>query len=229
MGYFAVSIAVGLAWAQNQLPPISGAIFSATNLSSTGQFADLSIMAAHGGFAELALTTVLVNLRYLLMGTSLSQLLTATNARPVGTLKRLIISYGITDEIYAVNISRPRITFAHYFGSTLLPILGWTAGTLVGAIGGGVLPESLRSASGVLLYAMFIAIVVPPFKASRQVKIVSAIAAALSFGMWAAPVLSELSSGWRIIIATVLAAGIGATAFPREEHAAPASVEGAAQ
>lgn len=226
LGYFAVSIAIGMYWAQGKLPPLSSAVFSLTSVSSTGQFAGITIIAARGGLVELAVTTALVNLRYLLMSTSLSQRLTSTNPRPVGSLKRMVMALGVTDEIYAINIGRAHVGFAHYLGSMILPIVGWVSGTLVGAYVGEALPKAVENAAGILLYAMFIAIVMPPFKQSSQVKMVVAIAAGTSVGLAFAPVVSQLSSGWRIIIATLVAAGIGATFFPHRETAAGPQLSG---
>ncbi len=226
LGYFAVSIAIGMYWAQGKLPPLSSAVFSLTSISSTGQFAGITIIAARGGLVELAVTTALVNLRYLLMSTSLSQRLTSTNPRPVGSLKRMVMALGVTDEIYAINIGRTQVGFAHYLGSMILPIVGWVSGTLVGAYVGEALPKAVENAAGILLYAMFIAIVMPPFKQSSQVKMVVAIAAGTSVGLAFAPVVSQLSSGWRIIIATLVAAGLGATFFPHRETAADPELSG---
>jgi len=226
LGYFAVSIAIGMYWAQGKLPPLSSAVFSLTNMSSTGQFAGTTIIAAQGGLVELAVTTALVNLRYLLMSTSLSQRLTSTNPRPVGSLKRMVMALGVTDEIYAINIGRTHVGFAHYLGSMILPILGWVSGTLVGAFVGEALPKAVENAAGILLYAMFIAIVMPPFKQSSQVKIVVAIAAGTSVALAFAPVVSQLSPGWHIIIATLVAAGLGATFFPHQEPATGPELSG---
>ena len=213
LGYFAVSLAIGLYWAQGQLPPLSSAIFSATSMSSTSQFAGITIIAARGGLVELAATTLIVNLRYLLMSVSLAQRLPAK----VSTGTRLLMALGVTDEIYALNISRTPITAAYFLGSMVLPILGWTGGTLTGAYVGEVIPLSVQSAAGILLYAMFIAIVVPPARKSGDVRVVMAIAAAASIALAFLPGLRELEVGWRIIIATCVAAAIGASIRPVSE------------
>lgn len=210
LGYFAVSLAVGLYWAQAGFTPLASIIFSATSFSSTGEFASISIMAARGGLIELALTAALVNLRYLLMSASLSQRL----PKSAGTGARLAIALGVTDEIYAINIGRKNLTVAHYLGSIVLPISGWSAGTFIGALAGDALPASLKAAAGILLYAMFVAIVVPPIMGSSRVAIVAAIAGGVSVVLAYAPVVNLLAFGWRVIIATLLAAGIGATFFP---------------
>ena len=211
LGYFAVALAVGLFWMQGGFSPLASWLFSALNMSSTGEFAALKIMAARGGFFELALTTALVNLRYILMSTSLAQRLPAGT----GTGTRLGLAFGVTDEIYAVNIGRPRLTPAHYFGSMVLPILGWSTGTLVGALAGTFIPDSLQAAAGILLYAMFVAVVVPPIMGSSKVAAVAGIAAGISVLLAYAPVTAGLAFGWRVIVATVAAAALGATFFPQ--------------
>jgi len=80
------------------------------------------------------------------------------------------------------------------------------------------LPASLQSAMGVLLYAMFVAIVVPPARASGPVFAVVAIAATVSMLLAGLP---GLAAGWRLILATCVAAGVGATLFPVVDAAPP--------
>lgn len=210
LGYFVISFAFGLYWAQGGLPPVASAVVSATNLSSSGQFAGLNVFLAGGAAVELALTTVLVNLRYVLMSFSLGQRLDPS----IGTLRRLAIGYGITDEIYALAMTRPVVRFRFFLGLTVLPVLGWTGGTLAGALVGDVLPASVQSAAGILLYAMFIAIVLPPSRSSTAVQAVIATAAAA--GVLLAVVAPGLAPGWRIIVAAVAASAVGATFFPAE-------------
>ena len=217
MGYFAVAIAIGIYWSQGKLPPLGSVIYSATTFSSTGQYAGIALLIAQAGLAELAATTALINLRYSLMSLSLSQKLSATSPRPVGTWKRLVMAAGVTDEIYAVNITRPQLTFAHFFASMIPPLLGWTAGTLTGVYVGRGLPPAILSATGILIFALFVAIVMPAFKASVRVRLVVAISVGVSLALAFVPAFAGLSTGWRIIIATLIAAGVGATFFPETE------------
>ena len=196
MGYFAVAIAIGIYWSQGKLPPLGSVIYSATTFSSTGQYAGIALLIAQAGLAELAATTALINLRYSLMSLSLSQKLSATSPRPVGTWKRLVMAAGVTDEIYAVNITRPQLTFAHFFASMIPPLLGWTAGTLTGVYVGRGLPPAILSA---------------------RVRLVVAISVGVSLALAFVPAFAGLSTGWRIIIATLIAAGVGATFFPETE------------
>ncbi len=220
LGYFTISIAFGLSCVKAGLTPLVATVISFTNLSSSGQFAGVNIATELGSLAEIALTVLLINLRYLLMSVSLSQRLPAG----VGTSSRLLMGYGVTDEIYAVAMKRPVVTARYYVGLMILPVAGWTLGTLVGALLGEVLPESLQSAAGVLLYAMFVAIVVPPARASAKVAAVVAIAGTVSVALAVLPF--GLASGWRLIIAACVAAGAGATLFPVGEAAEAADSTG---
>ncbi|SDB80771.1 Predicted branched-chain amino acid permease (azaleucine resistance) [Raineyella antarctica] len=210
LGYFTISIAFGLYCARGGVGPWSAATMALTNLSSSGQFGGLSVILAGGALVQLAVTVALVNLRYLLMSFSLSQRL----APGTGVLRRLVMAYGVTDEIYAVAMSRPQVGFRYFTGLMSLPVIGWTGGTLTGTLVGSALPASLHSAMGVLLYAMFVAIVVPVAKGSRAVRVVVLVAGVVSSLLALVPGVRELEIGWRIIIATVVAAAFGAALFP---------------
>lgn len=209
LGYFVISFAFGLYWAQGGLPPVASAVMSATNLSSSGQFAGLNVILAGGAALELALTTILVNLRYVLMSFSLGQRLDPS----IGTLQRLAIGYGITDEVFALAMTRPVVRFRFFLGLMAAPVLGWTGGSLAGALVGDILPASVQSAAGILLYAMFIAIVLPPARGATAVQAVVATAAIVGLLLGLA---DGLAPGWRIILAAVTASAVGATIFPVE-------------
>jgi len=219
LGYFTISIAFGLSCVRGGLTPLVATIISFTNLSSSGQFAGVTVALQVGSLAEIALTVLLINARYVLMSFSLSQRL----APGIGTRARLVMGYGVTDEIYALAMNRRVVTAPYYLGLMSLPVLGWTAGTTVGTLLGEVLPASLQSASGVLLYAMFVAIVVPPARGSARDRDVVLVAAVVSVVLAVLPL--HLAAGWRLIVATCVAAGLGASLLPvpgaAEEEARP--------
>lgn len=222
LGYFTISIAFGLYCAQGGIGPWTATVMAFTNLSSSGQFGGLNVILAGGALAQLGITVALVNLRYVLMSFSLSQRL----APGTGVLRRVVMAYGVTDEIYALAMAQPVVGFGYFLGLMVLPVLGWSGGTLTGALVGSVLPASLHSAMGVLLYAMFVAIVVPPAKASRAVRGVVLVAAVTSSLLVLVPGVRELQLGWRIIIATLGAAALGASLFPVPATLVTAEAEG---
>jgi len=185
-----------------------------TNLTSAGQFAGIQIMQAAGTLVEMILATFFINLRYSLMAISLSQKVTPS----FGTLQRIFLSMGITDEIYALAMSqKERISPTYYFGLTVLPYIGWSLGTLTGSVAGQILPTVLTNSLGVALYGMFIAIVVPKVKQHRPTLIAVAIAIAISLLFHYAPVLSNVTPGFVIIICAITASLFAAKFFPIEE------------
>ena len=218
MGYFSVSFGFGAMAVAQGIRALDATLISATNLTSAGQFAGLSLICAHSSLFEMALTQLVINLRYALMSLSLSQKLPRTVRLP----GRLGISYFITDEIFAVAASQPGEVGGRYFsGLAIMPYLGWTLGTLCGAVASGLLPDSVRSAFGIALYGMFLAIVIPVARKSRAVLGVVCLAVALSCAMRFVPLLNSISSGFAIILCTVIAAGLGAVLAPvpdREEE-----------
>ena len=213
VGYFSVSFTFGMMAVQSGISPFHAVLISLLNLTSAGQFAGLTVIVSNASLMEMALTQLVVNIRYALMSVSLSQKLDDS----VKMRSRLLIAYGNTDEIFAVASSKPGTVGAKYlYGLILLPVLGWVGGTLAGAVASTLLPGTVISALGVALYGMFIAIVVPPAKEHKEVRTVVLIALLLSCAFYL-PVLRQVSSGFMIIICTVAAAAVGAVLFPLKE------------
>lgn len=215
LGYFPVSFTFGFLTVAGGLPWWIGVFISLTNLTSAGQFAGLNLILAGAGYVEVAMTTLIINLRYMLMSLSLSQ--SIEPAVPVW--QRLIFAFGITDETFVVaSMEKKPVKAAFMFGLILLPVIGWNIGTLAGACVSGTLPEALQNAMGIAIYAMFIAIIIPPARQSRRILNIIIIAVAVMCILRYVPALSFISSGFRVIIATVTAAGIGAFLYPKEEE-----------
>lgn len=206
LGYLSVSIGIGIAAAGGGLHVITALLISMTNLTSAGQAAGISLIAAGGSFLEMALVQLVINLRYALMGISLSQRLDADFT----TGKRMFLGAFITDEIYAVASSKNTINPRYMYGLAIVPYIGWAAGTFLGASAGTVLPVSVTTALGMALYGMFIAIVIPAIKKSREVTLAVGIAAFLSTVFRIAPFFSFISYGFSVILASVIAAAVTA-------------------
>ena len=214
LGYFSVSMAFGLTAVLSGVPIWAAVVISLTNLTSAGQFAGMNLIAAQGALVEIGLTTLIINIRYFLMSISLSQ-----KVEQKMTMKeRLAVSFGITDEIFAVSMQRDHdITSAYMAGLIITPVLGWTLGTLVGAVATSFMPAALSNALGIALYGMFIAVIVPPAKEQKNVLVAVVLAIAASVACKYFPVLKNLSGGWTIILITVVVCIIAAWLFPVEE------------
>lgn len=216
IGYFSVSFTFGIAAVASGLDWWQALVVSVMNVTSAGQFAGITIMSAAGSYIEMAISQFIINLRYALMSISLSQKVT----REFNTPKKMLLGFCVTDEIFAVSMSREGEVSSKYFaGLIVLPILGWHLGTVSGAILGDVLPNNIVSALGLAIYGMFIAIVVPVTKKNRNVLLIVLLAVVLSFCLYYLPGLNQISSGFAIIICAVIASAIGAWLFPVKEEA----------
>ena len=214
MGYFSVSMAFGLTAVMSGIPIGAAVMISLTNLTSAGQFAGMSILGAGGSLLEIGVTTLIINLRYFLMSISLSQKV----EQKMSIKERLGVSFGITDEIFAVSMQRDHeVTSAYMAGLIITPVLGWTSGTFVGAAATSFMPDILSNALGIALYGMFIAVIVPPAREQKNVLFAVALAIAASVVCKYIPVIKNLSGGWTIILITMVVCVIAASLFPVEE------------
>lgn len=214
LGYFSVSFAFGISAMAAGVPVWGAALISMTNVTSAGQFAGLGLIAAGAPLAEQALTQLVINLRYALMSLSLSQKL----APGIGVLERLLMAFLNTDEVFAVASAQEGAVGRKYFyGLMIAPYLGWSIGTVFGAAAGSILPEAARSALGIAIYGMFLAIIVPPAKKLPAVRQVLGMAILFSCLIAWTPLSGMMGSGFAIILSTLAAAGVGAWLFPREE------------
>ena len=215
MGYFSVSFGFGAMAVAQGIKALKAALISITNLTSAGQFAGLTLIVASATLWEMVLTQLVINSRYALMSLALSQRM----GERIGLFPRLFIAFFNTDEIFALAMARREpLTVPFLLGLGTLPIIGWSLGTLCGALAGSILPQAIRTALGVMLYGMFIAIVVPPARTDR--KILGAVVLALVFSCLFAwmPGLKTVSPGISIVVCTVAAAGILAWRHPVQEE-----------
>lgn len=214
IGYLSVSFAFGIMAVQCGLSPLEALLISMTNLTSAGQLAGAPIIAAGGSFVELAMTQLIINSRYALMSVSLSQKLD----KRVTLLDRFIIAFGNTDEIFAVSTGKEGSVGRRYFyGLMLTPWIGWSSGTIFGALAGSALPTIVTSSLGVAIYAMLIAIVVPKAKEDKPTALCVLVSIALSCSFKYLPFLADFSAkygGFVIVICAVVASLVFALACP---------------
>ena len=211
LGYFSVSFGFGAMASAQGIRVLDAALISMSNLTSAGQFAGLTLIVAAATLWEMVLTQLVINSRYALMSLALSQRM----GERIGVLPRLLIAFFNTDEIFALAMARAEaLTLPFMLGLGTLPFLGWTGGTLFGALAGSALPVNIRAALGVMLYGMFIAIVVPPAREEKPVLVAVILALVFSCLFTWLPQLRGVSAGISIVICTVGAAAICAWLFP---------------
>lgn len=215
LGYLSVSFGFGVAAATGGLSPLVAIIISLTNMTSAGQVAGVGVIMAMGGLVEMALTQLTINLRYSLMSISLSQKLDAS----FHLLHRAVCGFGMTDEVFAVASSKKGSIGPQYmYGLILLPYLSWSLGTALGALAGSLLPDSLKSALGIAIFGMFVAIVLPDAKKSFGVALTSLISAAISCALYYIPIFSSIGSGFSIIICALAASALVAAWYPIKDE-----------
>lgn len=211
LGYLSVSFGFAI-WAVKQgIPGLVLVVLSGTNLTSAGQVAGVTVMAAGGLLIELALTEFIINLRYALMSVTLTQKLHPEFSLP----KRMIAAFFVTDEIFAVSSTRKGLlTFPYMMGLGCLPWIGWTVGTALGAFAGELLPAALSAALGIAIYGMFMAIIVPPALEERGVLLAVFAAIGLGLILRYVPLFSFLSEGFVIILSAIFGASLAALVKP---------------
>ncbi|MBO5093161.1 MAG: AzlC family ABC transporter permease [Lachnospiraceae bacterium] len=214
LGYFAVAFALGIAAKKAGMSAAQAGAMSALMLASAGQYAAITVIASGGGYIQMAVTTLIVNLRYLLMSCALSQKV----APGMKMRHRFLMSYPVTDEIFGIAMSvEGRLNPFYNYGAAAVAAPGWTAGAFLGAAAGAILPQRVENALSVALYGMFLAIIIPASRKNKVVAGIVAVSMLCSFLFTRLPVLREISSGMQIILLTVVIAGAAAYFFPVRE------------
>ena len=222
LGYLAVSFSLGIAAKTIGLTPFQGFLASLTTIASAGQYAGWTVIAENAPYIEMMFATLVASARYFLMSVALSQRFSPYTRMP----HRILVGYAITDELFGIAIARPGYINPYYtYGAMVTSIPFWAVGTALGIIMGQILPLQVVSALSVSLYAMFLAIIVPP---ARKDKIVAGLVTAsfvLSYAAAKLPFLAGISSGTRIIILTLVISVFAAVVFPlkAEKKQDPAS------
>lgn len=214
LGYLSVSITFGIMAISAGLHWWQALLISMLTLTSAGQVASLSVIINPGRYLELLISQSTINVRYCFMSIALSQ---KTDSKFKGIYKWLL-GFFITDEIFAVAMTQKKVSRSFFLGLGVLPYVGWAFGTFVGAILGGILPESVMLALGLAIYGMFIAIIVPPMKEDKTIIVAVILSILFSCSFYYLPYLNQIPTGITISICAVVAALICAFLFPIKEE-----------
>ncbi len=215
LGYFVVSITIGIAARKAALSPLQATVMSFTNNTSAGQFASFALIASGAPYLEMVISQAVINLRYCLMSCALSQKLDSG----LPFYHRLCLAFGITDEIFGLSVSqRGKLDPWYTYGVMSVAVPGWSLGTLTGILSTGVLPQTFLNAMSMALYGMFIAIFMPAARERKILLPIIFLSMVLSAGFQLLPLFDFISSGMKIIILT-LAISLGAAVlFPVSEE-----------
>lgn len=205
LGYLSVSFTFGIMAVSYGLYWWQAMLISMTTVTSAGQFAGIGTMLLPGRYLEMLVSQLTINIRYSFMSVALSQK-TAPQFRGI---YRWILGFMMTDEIFAVASTEDSITRSYFAGLSTIPYLGWTFGTLIGALLGNVLPAQAMSALSLAIYGMFVAIVIPGMKKETSICLVVFLAIIFSCIFRYLPGFNQISQGFSISISAILAAGAG--------------------
>ena len=211
LGYFAVAFSLGITAKSIGLRPITCMITSILCHASAGEYAVYTVIGENAAYIEMAVMVLVANARYLLMSAAMSQRMDSS----LSFLHRLVMGFGITDELFGISIARPGTLNPNYmYGGMLISIPMWAAGSAIGCFSGGVLPDRIVSALSVALFGMFLAIIIPPARKNRLIGAIIAVCFALSFIFSKLSALSGISGGTKTIILTVVISAIASILFP---------------
>ena len=215
LGYLAVSFSLGIAAKNAGLSAFQSFLASLFCNASAGEYSGFTVIAANATYVEMFIVTLVANARYLLMSCALSQKIPSDTP----LLHRLIIGYDVTDEIFGISIAVPgKLNPFYTFGAIAIAVPGWSIGTYLGVVMGNILPANIVSALSVGLYGMFIAIIIPPARKSKIIAGIVAVSMAASFAFAKLPLVSNISSGVRTILLTVVISALAAYFFPVKEE-----------
>ncbi|MBR4083981.1 MAG: AzlC family ABC transporter permease [Lachnospiraceae bacterium] len=213
LGYLAVSFSLGIAAKTAGLTPMQGFVVSLLCMASAGEYVGFLSIAASAAYMEIAIATLIANARYLLMSTALSQRMESK----LSIKHRLLMAFGITDELFGIAIARPGHLNPYYsYGAFITSAFPWALGTSLGIIAGNMLPARLVSAFSVALYGMFLAVIIPPAKKDKIIAGLIIVCFGASYTATLIPWLKDRTDGTRTIILTIVIASLAAILFPRE-------------
>lgn len=214
-GYLAVSFSLGIAARKVGLTPLQGFLASFLTNASAGEYAAWTVIGEAAPYIEMFFAILIANARYFLMACALSQ-----RFSPDTKLRhRLLVGFDLTDEIFGITIARPGYLNPFYsYGAMTVALPSWAIGTALGIVIGNILPVRAVSALSVSLYAMFLAIIMPPAKKDKVIAVLIAICFAASYAFARLPMFAFMSSGTRTIILTVVIAGVASVLFPVKEE-----------
>ncbi len=214
LGYLAVAFTLGIQAKKIGITAVQSAIMSFGLHASAGEYIFISLFGAATGILVMVLMEMVANARYLLMSCSLSQKI----PEDTPLWKRLIMGYFITDEIFGAAIAvKGKLNPYYIFGMATVASPGWVIGTALGVVLGNALPNNVISALSVGLFGMFIACIIPEGKKNKIVAIVIIISFVASYLASIIPVVKNIDSGIKIIVLTVVIAGIFAVVKPVKE------------
>lgn len=152
--------------------------------AGASQFIAVEMIKEKAWLAAILITTLVVNMRHILMSLSLKPFLNR-----YGLLQRLAVSFGLVDEMYAVSsiyfTEKKKGFISFMFASAALMYIGWAGSSLLGYILGKQIDDPLKWGLDFAMPATFIGILIPQLKSKTIICAAAASAAgSVAFKVW---------------------------------------------
>jgi 4-azaleucine resistance transporter AzlC len=206
LGYFPLGFAFGVLAQDSGLSVFQAVAMSALCLTGAGQFIAVGMFKAGGSLIAIILTDLLVNLRYALFAASMVPYLKERIPPAVAS----VLSFGLTDEVYAVSMNRYRThpaTASYLSALAVSAHLAWTGSTLAGALLGNFITNTDRLGMNFALPAMYITLLIMLIR--RRSDLYAALAASLIALLVGHFIPSTMANNFNIIAATLTGATLG--------------------
>lgn len=214
LGYVPVGMAFGILARTVGFTWLESVLCSATALAGAGQFIALSLLGSHATLVSTLIATGVVNLRYVLFGSTLSPRIKGVRLPVLGWL-----SFTLTDETFAINAADLRqgtASTASMAGVGAISWVGWVLGTVVGAAGASWIGDPSRFGVDFAMPAMFAALFIALAEDRRHIATgIFAGAVVLCLPLLARVGVS-ISSSWFIVIASIVGATVATAVFTDE-------------
>ncbi|GKX29607.1 autotransporter [Vallitalea longa] len=210
IGFVPIAMTFGILAKTGEITLVESILFSALVFAGASQFIALNLLIVGAGMGEIIITTLLVNLRHMLMSASIATKLTKE-------IKKYspLIAFGITDETFSVaSFKEGTLTKGYMLSLEFISYLSWVGGTALGYILGGVLPDIVKASMGIALYAMFVAILIPEVKKSMRALLLACVSGCANA---ICKYIFNLPDGWSIVIAIVMISFLGVLLFGEKE------------
>lgn len=200
IGYIPIALTFGVLAKQSGLSLMELTLMSALVYAGASQFMGVNMIVASATATEIILATFVLNFRHFIMSLAFMNGI----REYIGFKGRAGLSLGLTDETFSVaalNMNEAKKEKSVLFYGTIIvtAYLTWIIGSLAGGLLGNIIPEKLSQSMGIALYALFIALLIPSVKKEYKYGIIAVIAIVINViaGQF-------LSSGWSIVLATLL-------------------------
>lgn len=184
---------------QAGLSPLETVSMSVLVYAGAGQIIAATMLAQGASLVAIALTNFVVNLRYFIMNTCIY-----TQVEESNSALNIASAHLVVDESFAMFTLDKESSIWFYLGLALFAWFSWIAGAIVGVFAYDIIPLIVANSFNISLYALFVAILIPPMKEDKRIFLIVVITGIINIALQ-----YVLGSNWSLVVSTILGAAIG--------------------